>query len=307
MVLRGCWRRFLSFLALPGLTLLLVLRSRLGQLLLFRSRQSHTSSRSGSRRQILLCRLGSRHCPSPRLAKSVCRPSASLTRNRAARAAFIFPLEGQRCTLPTGSRGPVGTDRLGWHLFRAQIRRGGRVWSRKGLQRIPWRVLGARLRSPENIVQLVHIFIVHQSTADVPEANAVVNAQSRTGRSRQDETLIRRPFAHTGVRGFHRSNFGVVLLHVENVHLTGQVTKSSHQHKSPIRRKQNSVARSQGEGVLSHSTEVEDGGLGRHITVHDTKFLGVGRPGNVMDWSLLVCFKKSANPACSNKEKRKEN
>lgn len=56
--------------------------------------------------------------------------------------------------------------------------------------------------------------------------------------------------------------------------------------------------------MLSHSTEVEDGGLGRHIAVHDTEFFGVGRPGDVMDWSLLVCFKSQLilHEAIKNKE-----
>ncbi|KAF7174635.1 hypothetical protein CNMCM5623_008977 [Aspergillus felis] len=65
-------------LLLLGFTLLLVLRRRPGELFLVGSgRQSHTSSGSGSRRQVFLDRLCTGHLASAGLAKSVQRAATA--------------------------------------------------------------------------------------------------------------------------------------------------------------------------------------------------------------------------------------
>ncbi|KAG9938375.1 eukaryotic translation initiation factor 2A, partial [Aureobasidium melanogenum] len=61
---------------------------------------------------------------------------------------------------------------------------------------------------------------------------------------------------------------------------------------SPCRRcpwrENNGVARTKVEAVLGNSTLVEDGRLSRHVAIDDTEFLGVGRPGDVVNRTILV-------------------
>ncbi|KAG9912408.1 eukaryotic translation initiation factor 2A, partial [Aureobasidium melanogenum] len=58
--------------------------------------------------------------------------------------------------------------------------------------------------------------------------------------------------------------------------------------EATVRRENNGVARTKVEAVLGNSTLVEDGRLSRHVAIDDTEFLGVGRPGDVVNRTILV-------------------
>lgn len=53
-------------------------------------------------------------------------------------------------------------------------------------------------------------------------------------------------------------------------------------------RELNGVSRSEGEVVLGHTAEIEDGGLRGHVAVYNTELLRVGIPANIMNGAFLI-------------------
>ena len=108
-------------------------------------------------------------------------------------------------------------------------------------------MLSRALRPPGYLVQLVHVLIVHQGAGDVPDADSIIDSQTRTGGRGQDVSPVGRPFAYTRVGGFDGGDLVVVLLHVVDVHLAGQVAESGHQDESALRTEEDGVSWRQGE------------------------------------------------------------
>ena len=197
-------------------------------------------------------------------------------------------------TLATRARRPISTGSLLGNLSRAHVRNRRRVRGRKVLQWITtkWWMLSGALRSPANLIQLVHVLIVHQRSRDVPDADTIIHAQTRTRGRGQDVPPIGRPFTHAGVRGFDCGDLVVVFFHIVNVHLASQVAESGHQDESAaVRREEDGVSRAQGEGVFGGSADVEDGCFGWHVAVYDAEFFRVGVPRHIVNGAFLVCAK----------------
>ena len=225
------------------------------------------------------------------MARSVSGAAATVAVARGqARAPLVFTLEGEGGALAAGAGRSVGSGGFGGHLARAEVGWCRRVRSGRVLERVGGGLGRVGLRTPEDVVQLVHVFVVHQVAADVPQPDAVVDAQTRAGRGRQDVVAVWGPVADAGVGGFDGRDLGVVLVDVEDVHLACEVAESRDEHEAAMRREQEGVARAEREVVLGHSAEVENGRFGRHVAVHDAEFFGVGRPRYVVDWTFFVFF-----------------
>lgn len=203
-------------------------------------------------------------------------------------AALILALEVQRRGQATSARRTVGTRRLAGCLDRAQVRRGRSVWGRDGGERVTTGNLVRGLRAPNNVVQLDHIFVVHDAAADVPQLNAVVHAQSRRGSRSHEIAAIRAPLAHAGVSALNGGDLAEVLLQIVDVDLASKVAETGDQNESTSRGEGDGVSGSKGERVRRDGPVVEDGGLGWHVAINDTKLFRVWRPRDVVDRALLI-------------------
>lgn len=203
-------------------------------------------------------------------------------------AALILALEVQRRGQATSAGRTVGTRRLAGCLDRAQVRRGRSVWGRDGGERVTTGNLVCGLRAPNNVVQLDHIFVIHDTAADVPQLNAVVHAQSRRGSRSHEIAAIRAPLADAGVSALNGGDLAEVLLQIVDVDLTSKVAETGDQNESTSRGEGDGVSGSKGERVRRDGPVVEDGGLGRHVAVNDTKLFRVWRPRDVVDRALLI-------------------
>lgn len=122
----------------------------------------------------------------------------------------------------------------------------------------------------------------------MPQLDAIVNTESRRGRTSHDISAIRAPFAYTGIAAFNGAHLAEVLFEIVNINLASKVTKAGNKNEAAGGREDDCVARAKRERMRSNSTIVENGGLGRHVPVHDTKLARIGRPCNIMDRAFLV-------------------
>jgi hypothetical protein len=154
-------------------------------------------------------------------------------------------------------------------------------------------VLEGRLRPPGYVIELLHVFVVHEAAADVPDTYSIINTEARTLRCSKNVFTIRAPLAMGAVGCLNGADFAVVLFQIVNVHMASQISKAGDKDEATVWGEKNSVSGSKVKVMLGYSASVEDSRLGRHVTIHDSKLLGVGRPGHVMDRALLVCSKMS--------------
>ncbi|VDB83825.1 Bgt-1723 [Blumeria graminis f. sp. tritici] len=87
----------------------------------------------------------------------------------------------------------------------------------------------------------------------MPQANAIIDTQSRAGCGSQDVLTIRTPFTDTWISAFNCTYLSIVFLQVINIHLTSQVSKPSDQHKPASWRKYDCVSRRQWKRVSGYS------------------------------------------------------
>lgn len=203
-------------------------------------------------------------------------------------ATLILSLEVQGSETSASSRGAVGAHGLTRGLNRSEI---GRRRVVRGGDRGEGITAGHSLgshRPPEHMIQLDHVLVVHDGTADMPDPDTVVHAETRGGSRRHDVTAVRTPFTDTGVSAFDGADLAIVLGEIVHVDLTCQVAKTSYKDKPTVGGEGDGVAGPKRERVLRDRSVVEDGGLGRHESVHDTELPRVGGPGDIVDGSLLV-------------------
>ena len=203
-------------------------------------------------------------------------------------AALILALEVKRRGQSTSARRSVGSRRFAGRLDGAEEGRGRFVRCRDRAERISGLEASCVGGSPENVVQLDHIFVVHESSGDVPQLDAIVDAQSRGGRGRHDVTAVGAPFAHARVAALNGANLSVVLFEVVHVDLAGKIAEAGNEDEATGGREGNGVARAEGERVHGNTAVVENGRLRWHITIDNTKLSGRRRPRDVVDRTLLV-------------------
>jgi hypothetical protein len=133
----------------------------------------------------------------------------------------------------------------------------------------------------------------------MPQLHAVIHTESGRGRGGQKVAAVGTPFTDTGVSTLDRGNLAEILLKVVNIDLASKVTETSNQDKSTCRGEGDGVSRCDWEGVRRNGPMVEDGGLGRHVAIHNTELSGVGRPRNIVDGTLLIQGHTSIKSASS--------
>lgn len=144
------------------------------------------------------------------------------------------------------------------------------------------------LWTPGDVVELDHVLVIHDSTSHVPDADSVVYAKTwRCGR-RKNVAGVWGPLADRWVSAFDGADLLVILLQIIDIHLSSQVSKAGNEDESSIWREKNGVAWAEWEGVGCHSALVKDRSLGWHESVDNSELLGIWRPCDVVDWTLLV-------------------
>lgn len=138
------------------------------------------------------------------------------------------------------------------------------------------------------MVELYHIFIVHDTTSNMPQLNSVVDTQPWASGSSQDVFAVRTPFAQTGVSTLNGTYLIVVFLEIINVHLSCQISEPRNQYKTAGWGEEDRISRAQWEVVCRNRPLIKDRCLCRHVSVHHSKLFGVGGPRHVMNWTLLV-------------------
>ena len=141
---------------------------------------------------------------------------------------------------------------------------------------------------PCHLVQLIHVLVVGDTSGYMPDSDAVLNTQTWAGGRSQNMLTIRTPFAHTRVTSPDCGDLGEILFDVVDIHLSSQVTKASYDDETPVRREDDGVTGTEVEAVDSTGTLVENGRLGWHISIDNTEFLRVWRPGDIVDWTFFV-------------------
>ena len=160
---------------------------------------------------------------------------------------------------------------------------------RDGVQRVWWKwMYGSALRTEANMIELIHVFVIHHSTTNMIQSNPIVNSQAWRCCCKHDMCSIWRPLADGSIASFKCADFCEILGEIIDVNLTSQITKTCYKHKSSMRGECNSIAWPKWKAICRLSFGVENCGLGWHISVDYTKFFGVWRPRNVMNWALLV-------------------
>ena len=260
--------------------LLLVLEGSLGQVLI-------VHSRTRNRRLRRLGKLGARDLTA-RAAEPIRTDLRHAVANGVSSTSLVLALEVKRSGRTTGARRAVSAYRLRRRLDGTKIGQSRRVRSGNGVQGVNIRKAASRDRAPDNVVQLDHVLVVHDTATNVPKLDAVID--TKTGRSggSQDVAAVGRPGADTRVTTFNGSDLAIILLEVVNVDLTSQVTETGNQGETSSRREDDGVTGAKREGVGGNSAVVEDGGLGGHVAVNHAELLGVGRPRHVVDGALLV-------------------
>ncbi|KAI6751372.1 hypothetical protein HG531_006068 [Fusarium graminearum] len=123
---------------------------------------------------------------------------------------LTLKVKGRGQTTSTGRT--VSTSRLAGGLRRSQERRGRGVGY--------------------NIVQLNHIFVVHNTTVNVPQLDTVVHTESRRSCSSHDVAAVGTPLADTGVSALDSGDLSEILLEVVNIDLTSEIAESCNQNKT---------------------------------------------------------------------------
>lgn len=292
----GSSRALALCLALLGLlvALLLVLQGSLGQVLI-------VHSGAGNRRSRWLGKLGARNLAA-RAAEPIRTDLRHAIANRVGGTSLVLTLEVKRGGRATGAGRAVGTDGLGRRLDSAKVCQSRRVRSGHGVQRVNVGEVVSRNRAPDNVVQLNHVLVVHDTATNVPELDAVVDTKTGRSSGRQDVTAVRRPGADTGVTAFDGGDLAIILLKVVNIDLTSQVTETGNQGKPASRREDDGVTGAKREGVGGDGAVVEDGGFRGHVAVYDTELLGVGGPRHIVDRALLVKSDASVERAVGTQE-----
>jgi hypothetical protein len=145
----------------------------------------------------------------------------------------------------------------------------GRNW----VERILQRVLQRRLRTPGDMVELRHVFVIHETAAYVPDTYSIIDTEARALGCRKNMLPIWAPLAVGTVSRLDGDNFAIVLLKVVNVHMASQISKTSDKNKTAVGGEEDSIPGPKIKIVLGNSADVKDSSLCRHIAVHNAKFL----------------------------------
>lgn len=235
----------------------------------------------------MIGKLGAGHATA-RAAKSVGANVGLAVAHNVGCATLVLALEVEGCSEASGTRRAISTRRLARGLDITQVRGGRHVRSRDRAERVARSNGIDTLGSPVDLVELYHVLVVHDGAGDVPQLDAVVDTQTRGGRGRHDIAAVRTPLTDTWVSTLNGGDLAEVLLQIVDVDLASQVTKTGNQNESTSRREGDGVSGRKGERMLRNSSVVENGGLGWHVTIHNTKLFRVWRPRNVVDRTLLV-------------------
>jgi hypothetical protein len=156
------------------------------------------------------------------------------------------------------------------------------------MKRVLQGVSKRRLRAPGDVIQLRHVLVVHETTADVPDTYSIIDTKTWTLSRSKNMLSIRAPLAVGAVGSLNGANFGIVLFKIVYIHMASQISKAGHKNETTVRREKNSVARSKIEAMLSDSTCVKDGSLCGHVPICYTKLFRVRVPCDVVNRTLLV-------------------
>lgn len=156
------------------------------------------------------------------------------------------------------------------------------------MQRIPSRNSVRRLRSPGNVIQLYHVFIVHKTTTNMPQSNSIFNTKTWTSSGSQDEFAVWAPLTDTWIATFDGADLLVILFEIIDIHLPSKVSKTSNQNKTTGWGKQDCISGPEIERMGSNSSLVENGCLGWHVSVDHSKLFRIGGPRYIMNWAFLV-------------------
>lgn len=162
-------------------------------------------------------------------------------------ATLIFSLEMKWCGKASSTGRSVGTSRFAGRLNRAQIGSSRRVRCGHRIQRIPSGYIFRSRGAPNDIVQLDHIFVIHDGTTNMPELHTIVDTEPRGCCGRHDVATVWAPLANTGVATFNSADLAVVLFKVIHVDLTSQVAKAGNKDKASAGGKGDGVSRAKGE------------------------------------------------------------
>lgn len=122
----------------------------------------------------------------------------------------------------------------------------------------------------------------------MPDPDSIVDAETRRCGGGQNVARIRRPLAHRWVTTLDGADLLIILLQVIDIHLSSQVSEAGNEDESSVWREENGVTWAERERVSSHRALVKDCGLGWHEPVDNPELLGIWRPGDIVDWTLLV-------------------
>src|SRR5204863_6777663 len=90
------------------------------------------------------------------------------------------------------------------------------------------------LGTPANLIKLVQVLIIHQSTSSMPDAHSIIHSKPRARSRRQNVLPIRTPFADTSIRCLDGGDLLVILLQIVDVHLSCKVAESRHEYKTTM-------------------------------------------------------------------------
>ena len=151
-----------------------------------------------------------------------------------------------------------------------------------------------RLRPPCYMVEFLHVLHIHDAaTTNMPYLDPIIHSQSRTRSRRENVLAVGTPFAHACVTRLDGTKLLKVFFEVVNIHLSRKVPKSSYQNETSMWGEHDGISRTQGKSMHCLCSVIEDDRLGRHVTIDYAELLGLGRPGNVVDGSILVCAQVS--------------
>jgi hypothetical protein len=157
------------------------------------------------------------------------------------------------------------------------------------MERVLQRMDGRRRRTPGNMIELGHIFVVHQATTDVPDTYSIINTKTRALGRCKNMSPIRAPLAVCAIGGLNSADFGVIFFKIVDVHVASQISKARNKNEATVWGEKDSVARPEVKVVLGNGASIKDGGFGRHVPVDDAELLRIRRPGHIVDRAFLVC------------------
>jgi hypothetical protein len=131
------------------------------------------------------------------------------------------------------------------------------------------------------MVKLVVVFFVHETAADVPDADSIMDAQPRTGCCHQDVFAVGTPFVYRGIGGREGADFLVIFVKIIDVDLAVKHSPASNDQEATIRRIADSVPRRKNEAMDCFGFECEYCSLHWHVAVYNAEVQRIGRPSDI--------------------------